>query len=177
MDFLPLEFPDKNVRKQLPTLKLLKPTTSSLLEITESQFLTITEQRKASNNKFASLLMFQSDAEKRFARSFGEASAVLNQLEDLQKRRDERNKLYEAIKSSTATKEEKSIYEKSKNLEKELEATYKKEQQLSADTERNYEKVDKAKAALKEHALAEFHSHVFEVIQFFYFPLAKHVVL
>ena len=163
MEFLPLEFPEKNARKQLPNLKPFKPTASSLLEITEQQFLTITEQRKAANSKFASLLMFQTDAEKRFERSFAEASAVLNHLEDLQKRRDERNKLYEAIKDNTATKEEKSIYEKSKNLEKELETVYKKEQLLSGDTERNYEKVDKAKAALKEHALSEFHSHVFEV--------------
>ena len=158
-----MEFGEKSSKKSLPPLKPLEPCSTSKLEITKDQFDAIVQTRLSSNSRYASLMNFQVDAEKRFARSVGEASAVLSRLEDLQQKRDERNRIFLAIKDNSATREERQIYDKSKNLEKDLEALYKKEQQLSSDAEKNYEKVDKAKAALKEHDLAVFHSHVFEV--------------
>ncbi|CBY11079.1 unnamed protein product [Oikopleura dioica] len=163
MEFLPLEFSDKNSKKTLPQLKPLEPCAATTLEITKDQFDAIVQNRLTSNSRYASLMNFQVDAEKRFARSVGEASAVLSRLEDLQQKRDERNRIFLAIKDNSATREERQIYDKSKNLEKELEALYKKEQQLSADAEKNYEKVDKAKAALKEHDVKTFQSHVYEL--------------
>jgi hypothetical protein len=164
MDFLPLELPSTSAARN-PVLKAIKPmeiVTSTKTEITASQFYEMVAQRKT-KARYAALDRVVQEAIRKFARSMDETEAVSNEMEEIQSKRRQRSRLQQAIRSGTATKEDRQLYEKSTDLEEDYDELLAKETKASSESEKSWERLERSKSKLREFSLETFFSHCYEV--------------
>jgi hypothetical protein len=163
MNFLPLELPvDNRFKTDIKTMELVSTTK---VEINEEYFKELRAEHMQ-NNKYAQLAVFSDDAQRRFNQTLMESTSVLNKLEELRERRQERNEIFKAIRNGTATREEKAIFDQTKDLDQWVEALGKKDAHDEALADRCKEKVQKTREALQTFALEKFSCNVIEASRF-----------
>jgi hypothetical protein len=159
MNFLPLELPVENrFKTDIKTMELVSTTK---VEINEDYYKELRAEH-LQNNKYAQLVVFSDDAQRRFDQTLIESTSVLNELDELRERRQERNEIFKAIRNGTATREEKAIFDQTKDLDQEVESLGKKDAHYEALADRCKEKVQKTREALQTFALEKFSCHVIE---------------
>jgi hypothetical protein len=165
MDFLPLDIASTSQASKNSALRAIKPlemVSKAKVEITASQYYEMIAQRRASA-RYAALDRVMQEAVRKFERAMDETESVSNDMQELQTKRRERQRICTAIRAGTATQEDRQLYERSQDLDEDFDLLLEKETKTSSESEKSWERVEKAKLRLKEFAMETFFSHVFEV--------------
>jgi hypothetical protein len=165
MDFLPLDMPTTSQGSKNALLRAIKPlemVSKTKVVITATQYYEMVAQRRSSA-RYAALDRVLQEAIRKFERAMDETESVSSDMQELQNKRRERQRISAAIRAGTATQEDRQLYERSQDLDDDFDKLLEKETKASAESEKSWERVEKAKLRLKEYALETFFSHVFEV--------------
>jgi hypothetical protein len=164
MKFLPLDQAAASTSNSA-ALKAVKPmemVSATVVEITADQYFEMVSKRKE-KSRYAALERVVQEAVRKFARSMYETEAISNDMEELQARRRERARLQTAIRGGTATREDRQLFEQSKDLDDDYDELLAKESKASAESEKSWERLERSKSKLRDYALEAFFSHCYEV--------------
>lgn len=94
--------------------------TTTVVEITATQYYEMLARRKG-KARFAAFERVVKEALKKFTRAMDESEIIGNDMAELQSKRRERARIHQAIRGGTATRKDRQLFEKSKDLDDDYE--------------------------------------------------------
>jgi hypothetical protein len=164
MDFRGIESYRPGSSKANVNVRRMEVNSERRVEITREQYDTIIGANMTKSADYAGLQRAVADWTRLLTGILNESSQVIGQLEEAKARKMDLERIKQAITENKATRQEKMVYEKAKDVFSEVDTLTKKDQQLAMDAERFRSKQLAAREALKTYTIGTMHgAHVTQV--------------